>query len=306
MKIDLTKGLNIEIGGEMGKHGTIAINYLIKLGKSLQELVTSIAKNTVESSIDLNNFELDLLGIKKCCTVLEIKYSLPKQHVLGNIDEQRLFVNDQLDNLIKLSDKSDYLKLLELYPDAFRRNYIVENLYAFTTSLGNTPVRFIDYDKNNNVVPIYKIRKFNIETKNKLISDVLNVTEPGLTEEFVGHIKITNIPGKKPRQKVLDYFDRPNLCVAFKPISLRYFDRLYIFNDYLLCEVSRENNNIIIKHPMLDIIGVGESQVDAEVDFSEEFDFLYRRCNELPDKKLTKRLQKIKKIINLFVNRVEE
>jgi hypothetical protein len=167
MKIDLINGLHIEIGGEMGKHGTISINYLVKLGKSLQELVTTLAKQTIESSVDLDNFELDLSGIKKCCTVLDIKYSLPKQLILSNIDEQRLFVNDQLDSLIKLSDTADYLKLRDLYPDAQRRNFIVENLFAFTSSLGNTPVRFVEYGENNTLVSIYKVRKFKPDVKDK-------------------------------------------------------------------------------------------------------------------------------------------
>jgi hypothetical protein len=117
---------------------------------------------------------------------------------------------------------------------------------------------------------------------------------------------LIKVPGKKPKQKVLDYFDSPNLCVAYKPASLRYFSRLYIFVDNLMCEVTKEGNNIFIKNSMLDIIGVGESQMDAEIDFAEEFDFIYRRCNELPDEKLTARLQSIKKLLNIYVKRIEE
>lgn len=306
MKIDLVKGLNIEIGGEMGKHGTISLNNLVKLGKSLQELVTSLAKYTLESSVDLNNFELDLSGLKKCCTLLEIKYSPARQQVLADVDEQRLFVNDQLDNLLKISDSSDYLQLMDLYPDSLRRNFIVENLYSFTSSLGNAPVRFLNYDDSNKLVPVYKIRKFKAEIKNKLVSDIVSPIDETEPSECIGRIQLIKSPGKKPKKKVLDYYDTPNLCVAYNPTSIRYYSRNYIFMSDLMCEVTKEGNNIFIKNSMLDIIGVGNTQMEAEIDFAEEFDYIYRRYNELPDDKLSSNILTIKKLLSIYVKKIEE
>jgi hypothetical protein len=307
MKLDLINGLNIEIGGVAGKHGAISLNNLTKLGKSLQNLVFTLARHTVESSIDLNNFELDLTGIKKCCTVLEIKYSPPKQQVLEDVEKQRLYVNDQLDSLIRLSDTADYLKLRDIYPDASRRNYIVKDFYEFATSLGTTPVRFFGYNKNNALVPIYKIRKFSPQIKDKLISQISAISDKTDSLETVGHILLTKVPGKKsPKRKIIDAYDTPGLCVAYNPSSLRHFEHKYVFNGNLMCELTKEDDNFFIKHPMLDIIGVGDTPMNAEIDFAEEFDFLYQRCNELPNNKLTDRLQRIKKLLNIYVKRVEE
>jgi hypothetical protein len=307
MKIDLINGLNIEIGGELGKRGAISIKNLTKLGTTLQELVLTLAKHTIESSINLTNFELDLTGIKKCCTVLEIKYSPSNQQVLGDVDQQRLFVSDQLDNLIKLSHGAEYLKLREIFPDGNRRNAIVNDLYDFTSSLGNAAIRFMEYDNNNVLVPVYKIRRFKPDVRDKLLSQITTTSEKIQPEERVGHILVTKVPGKKqPKKKILDYYESPDLCVAFNPKSLRHYNNNYIFTSNLMCEVIKEGNSIFIKNSMLDLIGVGETQMDAEIDFAEEFDFIYRRCNELPDEKLTDRLISIKKLLNIYVKQVEK
>jgi len=57
---------------------------------------------------------------------------------------------------------------------------------------------------------------------------------------------------------------------------------------------------------MLEIIGTGETENDAVKSFEQDFDYIYRRYNELEESKLSERIMRIKKIINLLVKTISE
>ena len=56
---------------------------------------------------------------------------------------------------------------------------------------------------------------------------------------------------------------------------------------------------------MLDIVGTGKTIDEAENNFSEEFNFVYTRYNQLPETKLGDRLKRIKTILNSLVQKIE-
>ena len=66
MQVDLTKGLNLRVEGEIGKFNTLPIEYLVKLVENLQKFLQDIAKHQLEvdGAIDLNNFKVELSGFK--------------------------------------------------------------------------------------------------------------------------------------------------------------------------------------------------------------------------------------------------
>ena len=56
---------------------------------------------------------------------------------------------------------------------------------------------------------------------------------------------------------------------------------------------------------MLDIIGTGETEDEAEISFAQEFDYIYNRFNELDDSQLTERIKNIKLFANYLVKSIE-
>jgi hypothetical protein len=56
---------------------------------------------------------------------------------------------------------------------------------------------------------------------------------------------------------------------------------------------------------MLDIIGTGQSVIEAENAFAQEFDYIFTRYNELAVSQLSDRLLLIKNILNNIVLKVE-
>jgi hypothetical protein len=93
--------------------------------------------------------------------------------------------------------------------------------------------------------------------------------------------------------------------LAYAPEVIGFNNRKYILNYPLRCLVEPAEDHVIIKSEQLDIYAVGKSIQEAEVDFSEEFDYLYRTLNSFPNDKLSERLNDIKIIINFFVKSSE-
>jgi len=46
MKVDLNKSLSIHIGGEVAKNHSLPLDYFIDVGKSLQELILTLAPHS--------------------------------------------------------------------------------------------------------------------------------------------------------------------------------------------------------------------------------------------------------------------
>lgn len=83
-------------------------------------------------------------------------------------------------------------------------------------------------------------------------------------------------------------------------------NRTYSLNFPLRCKFEKEDDYFLIESEMLDIVGTGKTIDDAEKNFSEEFDFVYKRYNELADNKLSDRIKRIKIILNSLVHNVAE
>lgn len=80
----------------------------------------------------------------------------------------------------------------------------------------------------------------------------------------------------------------------------------YILAFPLRCKLEKEDDYFLIESEMLDIVSSGKTIDDAEKNFSEEFHFVYNRYNELPDKKLSDRIRRIKTMLNSLVLKIEE
>jgi hypothetical protein len=309
MKIDLDKGAFIQIGGELGKYNSIPVDYLAKFALDFQKLIQTIAKYDLPTNeaIDLGNFKIELTDFKKGSAVPKFAFSTRAENSTGqNWRIQRQTVNDRLEKLLEVSHTGDYSKITELYPEPFKRNLIVQDLYEFTNDFGNAPVAFVDYnEKQGKVVQLFKINKFKQAVKKSLITEVKDQVENS-SESGIGVAKVRfSIRDGKTTKNIVDFYKHSNISLEFAPDIIVTNKRKYILKYPLRCLFEKEDGFFIIQSEMLNIIGTGMTEDEAEKAFSGEFDFVFQRFNSLPDDSLTKHNILIKNILNQIVEKVE-
>jgi hypothetical protein len=99
-------------------------------------------------------------------------------------------------------------------------------------------------------------------------------------------------------------FHKEKHSLTYSPTTISINDRNYTLSYPLLSSFEKEGENYVIKNPMLDIYATGKSEEDAEIDFNEEFDYLYKRLNSLQDENMNKHFKTIKLFINNIVKNV--
>lgn len=82
--------------------------------------------------------------------------------------------------------------------------------------------------------------------------------------------------------------------------------RSYILKFPLRCHFEKEDDYFVIHSEMLDIIGTGKTEDEAELSFAEEFDYLYHRLNELPEEQLSSHFNMVKSFINQMIDKIEQ
>lgn len=90
----------------------------------------------------------------------------------------------------------------------------------------------------------------------------------------------------------------------FEPTIIKYEKREFYLKYPLHCHVSKEKYGYQIKSELLDIIGTGKTEQEAERNFCHDFDFIYNSYNELKDSDLSERSLKVKNALNALVKRI--
>ncbi len=308
MKVSLEKGLSIKIEGELGKFQTLPIDALIKIAQSLQILVHSIAELEIktEGGIDLENFNVELSNFKHGSAIPEFSLTPRIKFTTGDdVMTQRAFVANRIDALLSISNNGNYLELKKQYPEPYKRNRIVENFYIFTNSFGNAPVSFGSVNKSNQFRSSYKLNKFKEPIKKSLISEIKEIKKDEIIHvtKAVGNIEIIRKEGKI-QKRVTTYFEDKHADLSYCTDTIIYGDTVYELHSPLRCKLSKEDNYFLIESEQLDIVGTGLTEDDAEKNFAEEFNYIYKRYKELPDHKLSDRIIRIKKILDAIITKV--
>lgn len=307
MLVDLTKGFNLRIEGEIGRYNTLPIEHLVKLVENLQKLLQDIAKYQLEvdGAIDTSNFKVELAGFKIGSAIPGFIFTPRVKAVTsGDVIEQRKFVNTKFNSYLKVANEGDYSAIKKIIPQASTRNIIVEDLYNFATTFGNSPVSVVDVKKGK-IISLYKINKFKPEVKEKLITKI-SETEL-IKEEYEAVAKIKVIKrGNQITRTTKDMFDTKHGEPGFATDVISYGKTTYVLAFPLRCKLAKEEDYFVIQSEMLDIVGTGKTIDEAENNFSEEFNFVFKRYNELPENKLGDRLIRIKTILNSLVLKIEE
>lgn len=307
MKIDLEKGINIQIKGELGQYETLPIENLIKIATSLQDLLYSIAKvNLAEDKpIDLNAFKIELAGFEKGSSVPNFVYShRPEYRSSFNNVENRSIVTTKLEDLFEISNSGDYYKLLDLYPEPIKRTEIANNLYTFAQGFGRSPVNIVD-KVDGLFTPIYKINKFKSAVRDAIVVQLPVCEEEIQTDSAIASIRITRT-GKRQNKKIMNVYPQDKFSIEYAPSIIVSGDNRYVLKYPLRCLFEKENDYYVIHSEVLDLIATGETQEEAMKAFGDEFSYLFELLNKLSESQLTRHNSLIKSNINQIVKEVEQ
>ncbi|QDK82778.1 hypothetical protein EXU85_30885 [Spirosoma sp. KCTC 42546] len=304
--------INLQVSGEVGKYNSLPVDYLVEIAKNLQTLLQTLAKVNVSegSTIDLNNFKIELTGFKAGSAVPQFSFTHRHQLTLnGDVDNQRELVRQKFDELVEASGKGDFIKVRELYPDAYRRNEVVDGLYNFVNSFGGSPVNVVSVKQKkgkDNIVPLYNIRPFAKEVRDRLVTPVIENKELETIQEVSFKKVVTTYRGdKKINSKTIEEYSDKQASLSLAPDMIISRTHIYHLFGSLRCLLEKEDDYYVMTCEILDLVGTGSTIEEAEQSFAEEFEFVYNRYNTLPDAELTKRLQSIKTILNALVKQVD-
>ena len=298
--------INIQIGGEIGKFNSLPVDYLVGIAKNLQNLLQTIARVSVSDgdTIDLNNFKVELVGFTAGSAIPSFSFTNRIQPTLGSgIQKQRATVSDKFEELMEVAENGAFTKIKALYPEGYRRNEIVDSLYGFTKSFGTAPVNIVEIETKNDrkeIVPLYKVRKLNKEAKDASTVHIIENKDPEIYEDIsLRKVKTTTKNGYKSTKTLEGYSDK-KASLSYAPSIIVDQDTVYELSIPLRCLLEKEEDYYVITCELLDTVGSGQTIDEAEIDFSQEFDYIYTRYNALENTKLTKRLSAIKTILNII------
>lgn len=302
MSVEIKHDITFKIEGEMGKYNTLPIDALVKISQSFQNLIFSLAKHDIpdDEPIDLNNFKIELSGFKAGSAVPSYVYTQRLTPTLINFDKQKQLVSDKLNVLLDIADKGSYSDLRKIYPEPLKRNEIVDNLYAFSNSFGDSPVSIFD---KSNPDKKYKVVKFKPEQRNELLGTIKEIQEESKQEIRLGLVKISK-KGDKEKKLVQETYSVENHSLAYCLDEIDINNRKYIFHYPLVSIFEKEDDYYVIKNGQLDLIGTGENEYNAQKSFKEEFDYIFNRLNSLDDSNISKHLLRVKHILNDIVKEV--
>ena len=94
--------------------------------------------------------------------------------------------------------------------------------------------------------------------------------------------------------------------VEYAPVIIITKSSKYHLKHPLRCLFEKEENYFVIQSELLDIIGTGDNEDEAEISFADEFEFVFKKLNSLDNSQLTEHNQLIKSNINNLVVKVEQ
>ncbi|HLP51136.1 MAG TPA: hypothetical protein VK154_09660 [Chitinophagales bacterium] len=295
----------LHIGGEATKAHTIPVDMLGEIGKSLQDLLQKIALFDLPTTetIDPANFKLELSKFGKGSAIPTFVFTQNvNQSPLAGITEQRKALHEKFNALMEVASDGNYLLLRDMYKEPIRRNEIVSSVYSFVDSFRNAPVEILDARNK----PKYRIKKFKKTVRDAMLTQIKeNISADKEKSVQVAKVRIVREKGKSKilRHDIVEIFGskvRADYCTD----TIVHGETVYELKFNLSCAIEDTDGVTKIENDMLGIMGHGLTIEEAEKSFSEEFDYVYKRYNQLPDKKLSDDVKKIKTLINILVKNV--
>jgi hypothetical protein len=306
--IDLTKGIHIQVEGETGKYNTLPVEDLVRMAQSLQRLVQVIAKSNIDTgeAIDLDNFKIELAGFQPGSAIPEWVVTPRVQLHIADLDAQMEVVNTEFERVMDIAARGHYTDLRKFYPDAIRRNDVVDAVFDFRNSVKDAPMALVKMPKRGRPKKLFALKPFKKETKQALTTKVVEAPIEGEAGFAVARLRVLKDgKGKVIKKKILDTYPQAKSAIAWAPEVIVHDERVYVLRHALPCIVEHEDKVFSIENPLLGIMGTGSDMDEAERSFMQEFDFIHRRYTMLPDKKLAAHLLPVKRLLKHLVKEID-
>ena len=130
------------------------------------------------------------------------------------------------------------------------------------------------------------------------------ITEsPLLVSTAVGNIEVKR-KGDNVEMKVTSFFEDRYAGLSYSPDSILHNGTTYQLYYPIRCKLSKEEDYYLIESEQLDIVATGRTIAEAERNFAEEFDYIFKRYNELPDMNLSDKIKRVKKVLEAMIQKV--
>jgi len=296
--------------------GAVKIDDVIKVLKSLTEsylafVETEYSKisnqgdrrklNKIKKGLQVeNNLMLVDLEFKSCGMAISpnvITYNLD----IPQIEHPKIWKKEVFTDYKDTILKSDYnngstLKKLAKRFNPVERQRIFKPLIdgIINNELANTTFAFGESDRDN-------LKPLSVP---KTHSYSILVPKPTAIKQELVEVKksmaMVEIKNNRATPKILELFEE-----VMKPV--------YLFNEIpfngtnynlkfpIPCELIHEDDVYILENKSLGIMAFGQNITEAQKSFFEEFDYIYKRYNSLPDSDLSSEVITIKDYLNLIV-----
>jgi len=294
--------------------GAVSVDDVVKVLKSLTDSYQSF----IEAEYDRINVEQDRKKLKRIkdelfsensLVIVDLKFESYGMSVTPNVITQR-------QNIPLIKNQGEWKKsAFESYKSIVLESDYNDDEYLYEVSRKYTPVQrqkifrpIIDGIVNNERATtsfgIGANSKLRTLSKPKQQSYDLLVPKPGQVEFTIEDVRtslaMVEIKGNKARPKVLELFEEvKNPIYTFSKFTFE--ENTYELKFPIYCKMIHDNEGYSFENSELGIYVSGETIGEVQNAFFEEFDYIYRRYNELPDEQLTEDVLSIKSFLNIIV-----
>jgi hypothetical protein len=306
--VDLKKELLIRVAGKEEKNHTLSWEILKRLGDNTQKLIDTLAKSSVETNLKPENLKLIFVGFFPGSAIPEWRLE-DEPNLLFPITKELQVLNDDFNFVVRSINEGNFQKIADRYNEALVKNEVINAVYDFSNSAGTKPVAIVKKINAKEVKfrQLAKVRKMTIEQKQMLITKPVQTTETKTSSsEAVGKFLISKSAKGRLSTKKLQLYTQKEVDVSLHFDSIETDTKIYELKGDLTFYITDDKKSVSIENRLLDIYAQGKDLKEAEQDMFDQFDFTYRRLNEVEDSKLSLHLLDAKKYINLIVDKIKD
>lgn len=301
MSLSLRSGLFLSVAGTLGKNNEIPISDLVKVLTEFEKVVSSVANAGSHPPV-----KLSLRGFHAGSAIMELGLSHSEPSSFFYNPQQEEWFENALESVFEVTSTGDYLRLNEIFKEPQVCREVAQSLYGLTAAVGNSPLSLVEpTDQKGQFRHKYAIRVFNKQMLDRFIDQDMKheiILEPSVAYG-VGRIKKTSKRGKVI-YKVVDSLINSDVNFGLSIRTLEANGQTFTFFDALSCIVDRNEDGFIIENEELGLVAAGDTMEELKNQFALQFAHTYKRLGKLSDDSLSKRLQRVKKRMNLMIKSI--
>lgn len=310
--VDLKKELLIRVAGENEKNHTLSWDVLKAIGDSTQRLINTLAKSSVDATIEPEYIKLVFVGFFPGSTVPAWRLK-DEPHLLFPVKDSIQALNNDFDFVVRSINEGNFQKIADKYNEPVIKNEVIDAVYSFSNSAGTKPIAIVKRintkTKEVKFRQLARVRNMTLDQKRILVANpTLNtIAKINDSSEAVGKFLISKSPKGRLSAKKLQLYTQKEAVLSLRFDSIETDLVIYELKGDLTFRITNDKNrSFSIENKLLDIYAQGETIKEAEQDMFDQFDFTFKRLNEVEDNKLSSHLLDAKKYINLIVDKIKK